>query len=291
MIPNFTIKHEKREKKGFNASDAERMAFDIYHAFKGTEPTNPPKWNDTLKFGAGKGVELQMVKVLKDSGIIDPNWNQEEDETHEMEREGVKVRMRMDTPAILPNEHGLEVGSCVEIKSINNKNSVDIKKYAEGNPRSNYVMQLAIYMDYLQKDIGYLFVASVDGLSYFFFTCRKTGDGLYECGNTKVNIKAEYQRWAGIQEQLKNGTEPVVPFRYKIPVGEVDWSKVSKTDIAKARAGHKVIGDEGSWAIAYSPYKDLIIKAQGVEAGYNEEELAIINAATRGYTSKAGITE
>lgn len=302
MIPEFKINHEKREKKGFNASDYGRMAFDIYHAFKGTEPTNPALWNETLKWGAGKGVELQMVKVLQDSGIVSLDWNQEEEETYEMERHGVKVRMKIDafvgggvtftkgpdnTAIAHGRTHDLEVGAPIEIKSINNKNSIDIKKYADGQPRENYVGQLAIYMDYLGKDIGYLFVASVDGLSYFWLSCRRVKDRVYECGKTVVDLDVEYTRWAEIDSLVKNNVEPS-PFdagKYKIPIAEIDWSKVSTTDIGKARNGDKVIGGPDSWQILYSSYKDLILKAQGVSPGYTEEEIAQIKTLTTGYTT------
>lgn len=280
MIPEFKIIHERRDRKGFNASDFARMAFDIYHDFKGTERTNPMTWNSTLKMGAGKGVELQMLKVLKDSEIVAEEWDQDKEETYEMERGGVKVRMKVDA---------IDKDGCpIEIKSINNKNSIDIKKYADAQPRSNYVGQLAIYMDYLNRDIGYLFVASVDGLSYFWITCRKVKEGIYECGKTVVDIGAEYARWATI---LNQEPDPFEVGRYKVPVAEIPWKewlsqgKISKTDITNARNNHKVIGDPESWQILYSPYKDLILEAQGVQAGYSEEELAIINEATTGFTT------
>lgn len=290
MIPILKTNQEKREKKGFNASDAGRMAFDIYHAFKGTEPTNPAAWNETLKWGAGKGVELQMVQVLKDSGIVDPSWNQSDDETFEMEREGVKVRMKIDS--FVAGGDNLEIGAPIEIKSINNKNVIDIKKYAEGYPRENYVQQLAIYMDYLGKDIGYLFVSSVDGLAYFWLTCKRVKDKVYQCGNTIVDLDKEYKRWKTLWDNHITKDTPPDPYefgRYKIPIKDIDWKKVSKTDISKARNGEKVIGDPDAWRILYSPYKDLILKAQGVDAGYTDSELEEIKKATAGYSSKAGL--
>ena len=106
------------------------MGFEIYHTFKGTEATNPPKWFDTLKWGAGKGVELAMVQVLKDSGIVDTNFDQANEETFQMERNGVIVRMKIDA-MVSKNAPILNADSPIEIKSINNKNAMDIKKYAE----------------------------------------------------------------------------------------------------------------------------------------------------------------
>ena len=283
----LTIKKEPHERKGFHASDAGKMAFDIYHDFMGTPETNPTEWFGTLKFGAGKGVELQMIKILKDSGIVAADFDQEKEETTVMERNGVKIRMKFD--AIVSGGEDLVIGAPIECKSINNKNAFDIKKYAEGYPRDNYVSQLSIYMDCLNKDTGYLMVASIDGLNHFEFECKKVGEGKYQCGQTQVDINKEYERWAKIWKCVQDKVEPD-PFefgRYKIPLAEIDWTKVSKTDISKARNGMKVIGDPEAWRVSYSPYKDLILKAQGIkEPGYTEQEIEQIKAATAGYSAK-----
>lgn len=288
MIPNLKINIEKRERKGFNASDFGKMGLEIYYAFKQVEPTNPVHWSDTLKWGAGKGVELAMVQVLKDSGIVDNTFDQEKEEAYEMERNGLKIRMKIDA-VTSKNELGLVEGAPIEIKSINNKNSWDIKKYADGNPRENYVGQLSIYLDYLAKDIGYLFVSSIDGLSYFWFECKRLHDRVYQCGNTIVDLDKEYDRWNKVKQCIDTNVEPD-PFeagRYKIPINEIDWTKVSVTDTSKARNGEKVIGDPEAWKISYSPWKDIIIKLQGIEtAGYSEQEINQIIINTKGYSAK-----
>ena len=299
MSPKFIINQENHPRKGFYASDFGKLGFDLYHSFKNTPITNPMEWNSTLKMGAGKGVELQMVRVLKDSGIIPLDWDQEKEGTSEMVRDGVKIRMKLDAivgPQInqdgaemIARDDELEVGAPIEIKSINNKNSQDINDYENSNPRKNYVGQLAIYMDFLGCETGYLFVATVDGLHHFWLTCKKTGDGVYVCGKVKVDLKKEYSRWREIYYQnIMTDTEPsaLEAGRYKIPVEEIDWSKQSIYSIAKARNGLRVIGDEDSWRILYSPWKDLIIKKQGAEIGYSEKEIEFIKKATAGYSSK-----
>jgi hypothetical protein len=53
----------------------------------------------------------------------------------------------------------------------------------------------------------------------------------------------------------------------------------------------KVIGDPESWHISYSSYKNLLLKAQGVELGYTEAELAAIVLATKGYSAKVKLEE
>lgn len=274
-LSEFKLKQEKREKRAFYASDVFKPVLDLYFAFKGIEPTNPPEWNDTLKWGAGKGVEESMLKVLKDSGFVAEDYDQKVHGRIEIEREGVKINGYIDaiTKSGLP----------IEIKSINNKNQFDIAKYEDGKPRENYVGQLAVYMDALNVGIGYLLVASIDGLNYFLFECKKVGEGKYKCKDTEVDIGAEYKKWAKLY--TGNIEKDIVPqpteYIYKRDVNEIDWSKVSKTAISKARNGHAVVGD---WQITFSPWKNKIIEMQGSTLGYTDEEIAIIKEKTKGFS-------
>ena len=279
-MPNFTIELDERERYGFHASDYGKMGLELYFAFKKVPQSNPVRWNETLKWGAGKGVELQMLKVLKDSGVVPLDYDQDKEPVVVVEREGVQVFTHKD--AVNFN------GEPIEIKSINNKNAIDIKKYADGNPRENYVGQLAIYMDSLGKDRGYMFVASVDGLSYFWLECNRLEGRRFQCGQVIVDLDKEYQRWAEIKKHVENDIEPD-PFefgRYKLSPKEVDWSSLSVATISAVRAGKKVIGDPEAWRILYSPWKDEIIKRQGVRPGYSEEELAEIREITKGFSTK-----
>ena len=297
MNLQLKLKTEKHEKLGYYASDYGRLGFDIFHAFRGTEPTNPIEWTDTLRMSAGKGVELQMVQILKDNDVVDADYSQEDEQTYEMEREGVKVRMKIDAIVRQPIHNGDNIiyppfglieGAPIEIKSINNRNSFDIKSYADNKPRENYVGQLAIYMDYLSSQMGYLFVASIDGLNTFWMECHRIEEGIYECGQTRVDITKEYKRWAKIQQCLNENKEPD-PFefgRYKLPIDEVKWDTLSMTDISKARNGDKVIGDKDAWKISYSPWKLLLLERQGVSLGYSTKEIEKIKELTKGYSSK-----
>lgn len=275
------INLDERERLGFHASDYGKMGLELYFDFKKEPKTNPPEWFETLKWGAGKGVELQMVKVLKDSGLVAEDYDQDTAPVIIIEREGVKVATHKDVMNL--------VGEPIEVKSINNKNAIDIKKYADNCPRENYVGQLAIYMDSEDKDTGHLFVAAVDGLSYFWFTCKKIGERKYQCGETIVDLDKEYKRWAHLKtEFIDKGIEPDAfeCGRYKIPVEEVDWKSLSVSTIAAVRAGKKVVGDADAWKIAYSDWKDLIINRQGAQVGYSNEELVKIHELTKGYSSK-----
>lgn len=275
MLNKLKYTPEKREKKAFYASDFGKPSLDIYFAFKGIAPSNPPKWWDTLKWGAGNGVEEAILNIFKGSGVVNEDYDQKEHGRIEIQREGVQINGYIDAIT--------KEGTPIEIKSINNANRFDVLKYERGMPRENYVGQLSVYMDALGVDVGNLFVSSIDGLHRFWFDCNR--DGLkFQCGETKVDLEAEYKRWSDL---WKNHIEPGVapdPFeyRYKIPVEEVDWHSLSSTDISKARNGAKVIG---AWQVTYSPWKDLIIEMQGDSHGYTPKELEYIMEATKGYTT------
>ena len=297
MVPNLLFKNDRKKRTRFYASDAQKLEADIWCELKEIEPTNPTEWQSSLKWGAGKGVELAMIDVLKMNGLIDKDYDQEKVSSVQMTREGIEISMKFDallkagtlkcSENLLPQCKTLEFeeGTVLEVKSINNKNFFDIQKYIDGYPKENYVMQLSMYMDYLQKETGYLFVASIDGLNCFIFENKKIGEGVYQCGNTIVDINAEYKRFAEIMRKFKAGEEPDFSEEiYKIPVEKVDWHLQTKTDISKARNNQKVIGSKNSWKISYSPYKNLILEKQNTKPGYEESELLKIAELTKGYT-------
>lgn len=298
MIPNFNYKHEKRKKNFCNPSDSGKLEAEIWLELRGEEYTNPITWEQTLKWSAGKAVEMQMLDVLKQNGLVDENYTQEGDSI-KMEREGITISMRFDAilkdgvikgqDAQMPNSGEIKInaGEVLEVKSINNKNAFDIQKYIEGNPRENYVMQVSMYMDCLGMDRGHLFASTIDGLHTFWFPVEKIGEGIYRAGNTTVDINAEYKRFAEIYRKFKAGEGPNFNEElYKIPIEEIDWNKVSKANVTEARMNRKCIGSENSWKILYSPFRDLILEKQGAKRGYTEEELAQILLATQGYSSK-----
>lgn len=275
-LSEFVVKFEDREKKAFYASDVFKPVLDLYFAFTGEAKTNPASWYDTLKWGAGKGVEEALLKVLKDSGVVPEDYDQKTHGRIEIEREGVKINGYIDAKT--------KSGLPIEIKSINNKNSFDIRKYEEGKPRENYVGQLAVYMDSLAVDTGYLFVASIDGLNRFLFECKKIGDRKYKCGDVEVDLDKEYKKWANLMNNhiLKKELPDVFEYRYKHNIEEIDWKKVSAGDISKARNGKKVIGD---FNVSFSPWKDKIVELQGETLGYTPEETNRIKELTKGFSN------
>lgn len=306
MLEIFKIQKSDYEKKNFSASDFGKLGLDLYFKLTGEEETNPVEWTDTLKFGAGKGVETEFLNILKASGIVDEAYNQEVDGRIEVERECGLVTGYID--AIAKEEHG---AFPIEVKSINNKNAFDIKNYNMGMPRENYVGQLAVYMDAKGKDKGVLLVGSIDGLSVFWYEVEHIGDRKYQVKRFKtldsiikstgvailpgkdgyieitdgvtVDLNQEYSRWLNIKNHVDNKQMPdIYEAVYKYDIETLDWTTISKDKISKARNNKAVVGD---WQIIYSNYKDKIIELQGAELGYTNEELFKINELTSGYTT------
>ena len=278
ILTKLKYNTEDREKLAFYPSETNKSLIDMYFGFKNVPKTNPPLWFETLKWGAGNGVEDSMVDILKSNGVVPEDYSQKEHGRIEIEREGVQINGYIDAKDI----HGKPI----EIKSINNKNKWDIDAYEAGFPKENYVAQLAIYMDALEVEEGYLFASTVDGLHTFWFKCEKVEKRKYKCGKMEVDLDKIYKRWSGFyQNNVLKDIEPEFEDIYKLPVEEIDWKEVSKGDISKARNGHKVVGSGESWRITYSDWKDLIVEKQGAELGYSQKEMDRIKELTVGYTN------
>lgn len=270
LFNKIKIVKENKEKGSFYCSDYGKNPLDLYFKLKNEPETDPMDWPTMARLGAGKGAEVEMLQLFKDNGIVPADYEQETHGRVDFIREGIEIHGYIDA-IVGENDKGLEVGSPIEIKTINNANRFDVARYFEGNPRENYVGQLAIYMDFLGKETGYLFAISLDGLNKFWFECKKIGEHEYKCGNTIVNVLNEYKRWADVFKNVLENKIPEWNVRYKVPVEEIDWSLMETEKIKKALLG-TVIGDPDKWQIDYSPYKTKILELQGQSLGYTDLE-------------------
>ncbi|HRF70291.1 MAG TPA: hypothetical protein PKV66_02545 [Candidatus Pelethenecus sp.] len=281
-LNNLKFVQENREKEHFYSSDFGKSLIDLYFAFTKEPVTNPPKWSDTLKWEAGKGVESGMLIILKMNGVVPQDYDQKEHGRIELKYKTIQINGYIDALTV--------TGLPIEIKSINNKNAFDISKYENGYPRENYVGQLATYMESKGVDRGFLFVASVDGLSYFWFECQALGNGKYKCGNVTVDLYKEWDKWVELKDIVDSGSPApfnyIFEYVYKFPIENIDWNDISKTDIGKARNGHKVIGD---WQVLWSNWKNRLIELQNTTLGYTEEELSRIKQLTEGYSVRGWV--
>lgn len=259
---------EQKEKTTLWASESETMSFEIFHRWMGTPPTNPIKADKQVLMNAGKMLEESLVSKWKQAGIAQDH--EEEQVRIEMTREGVPISGYVDALHM--------DGYPVEVKSF--YGYYQKKDLQNGNARLSYLKQLCIYMDALGVDKGKLFYMERGDGTMFEFDVQKYNHRKYACGHIEIDLQEVYERWAKLYNNyILKEIEPPIPYRYKIPPSQIDWSQVSKTDIKKARSNQKVIGDH-PWMIQYSAYKDLILERQGVTAGYTDDELDQIRRYT-----------
>lgn len=263
-----------KAKDSFWCSETETPLFDLYHKWMGTPPTNVPAAANMLIMDAGKMIEVSLVNILNDLGFI--VFDKEEPQKRvEMNRMGIKITGYID--AVLSD------GSVAEIKSF--YGDYQATELREGKPRPSYLKQLACYMDFMDMKIGRLIYVHRGTGELFEFVLERQEGLKFKCLDVEFDLEDTYRRWSQLYyENILPNIEPSSEFRYKIPVGKIDWSKVSKTDIMKARNNQKVIGD--GWQVNYSPYKNLIIEREGSCLGYTDLELEIIRRETKGYSKK-----
>jgi len=265
-------KDEKSEKTTFWATESETNAFDIYHRWKGTESTNPIIGEKLMMFQSAKLIEQAYVNMFKEIGILVSSNT--EQERIEMIRKGVPISGYMDS---IIKYMGKEI--ICEIKTF--YGDYQEKELLEGKPRESYLKQLAVYMDATNTDEGMLFYINRGTGTPFQFILQRNGSK-FACNGVSFDIMDTYSRWASIYAYIERNEEPPSDYKYKYDIETLDWKTVSKTDISKARNGHKVIGD---WQATYSPYLDLIIEREGTQRGYTLEELEKIKELTSGFTN------
>jgi hypothetical protein len=259
-------------KNSFWPSETEANVFDIYHKWKGTPVTNGPSAQSLMMMKVGKLMEESYTNMLFKMGV-----GKSDQARVDMEREGVKITGYIDQILV---EDRKDVP--LEIKSFYGPYAE--KELKEGKPKKGYLQQLAIYMDYLGVDLGYLLHLDRGSGKPYQFSVVRTGPLTFKCLDTEIDLGVVYKKWSRLfKANIEKSIEPKSEFVYKYDVTKIDWSKVSNSDISKARVNKKVLGD---FQAGYSPFLDLLIEREGTTRGYTTEEIAIIKAATKGYSTK-----
>jgi hypothetical protein len=273
-LKNLKTTSEDRERKAFYASDYGKSNLDLYFSWMNEPRTNPIKWKKELLFGSGNGVEENFLNILKHNGYVQEDYDQREHGRVEMYTHNIDINGYVDVI--------LKDGTPMEIKA--SGSYYNLKNTRNNTPRESYVGQLATYMEYLGKDKGYLFVASLDGSQAYLIECKKTDDYIYQCGETSVNLSTEWLRWAKLHQNhiIPEEMPDIWEYRYKDDVDEIDWRGQTSSNISKARNNHIVLGD---YQVHYSPWKDKIRKLQGDTKEYTEKEIMKIISKTKGYTN------
>lgn len=293
---HFLSEGEERrhEKVSFYPTESETSAFEIYHRFKGTLETNPMDVKTRFGLGMRKKLEEAAISFFDGMEILkepEPYTNLagkyiEKPDQHrvDMEKNGVRITGYMDG-VILEKQSVIVTNDVpIEIKTSYGKYQQD--ELLAGKPKMSYLKQLAIYMDSIDAEKGYLFQVHferdliIDDI--YQFTIIKTGDKTYQCNGIIIDLNIVYARYKEIWDKyIQTDTEPVCEFRYKYPLEEINWRELYQSQISGARNNKAVIGD---WQVKYSSYKNLIIEKEGSTIGYSDQEIEYILSQTRGYT-------
>jgi hypothetical protein len=288
------------DKNSFWPTDCEKDKFEIFHRWMGTPPTNPIEPEKMIIFSAGKMIELALIERLRKLGIILlPKEKDDEQLAFMIDRHNVPVSGRIDAVALDDANKSM----ILEIKTF--YGDYQARELRAGNPRTSYLKQMAVYMDAagLKKGVLLYFDRGTGEMFQFILLQKENLD--FECVTYKpedvmgkfpqviqFDIDDEYRRFAEIyKEYIEPDIEPESDFTYKIPLDQIDWSKISKDKISKARNNQAVIGS--GWQVAYSPYKNLIVTKEAARygktfqeyIGYSDAELAQICEMTKGYTT------
>ena len=269
-----------KEKSSFWASETELMAFDIYHRWRGTEPTNPITEEKLMMLKMRKLTEEAIVLFLRKSGALIERFSNDERCYFEWGPHKVPISGYPDVGVKIGDEEIL-----VEIKTY--YGGMQHSKIRNGGVKESYLKQLAIYMHYWKIKHGILFMVNQGTGERFEFELYQEGNEYhYICPDNGVEIDmlAVFKRFEKIWlENVKAKKEPEIEFQYKYDIEKIDWDDTASSKISKARNNKAVIG---SWQITYSNFKNMIVEKQGTTLGYTDKEIARIKELTAGYSTK-----
>lgn len=276
------LKRGEKKKTSFWASETEAMAFDIYHKWIETPETNPMEGETLMMLTMRKMSEEAVVKLLDNAKILLKRFANEERVYFEWGPHKVPISGYPDAGVAIDGSEAI-----VEIKTYYGQhNHVEV---TAGRVRPSYLKQLAIYLYHFKIPHGILLMINQGTGEMTEFDLYQDPENPYHfaCPDNEIEINLEetFKRWEKIYvENILPRVEPAIEKIYKYDIRKLDWSKVSTSDISKARNGHKVLGD---WEIKYSGYKDLIVERQGTTLGYTNEEIDYIRKVTDGYSRRA----
>jgi hypothetical protein len=299
----FDLREERdKEKKSFWCTESEMNQLEIFYRFKGIKPSNPMTPETQFGLNIRKKVEDVILDYIEDVLVKPKPYKDsegvliEEPEQHrvEMERLGVRITGYMDAIvkekvfADIPNGGGTEHEIQVPVEIKTSYGPFAQKELIAGQPKLPYLKQLAQYMDYMNVNKGYLLQLhfSNNGFipeDFYQFVLIRNGNK-FKCGYIEFDLVEDvYKRYQRIwNDYIVPNKEPESEFKYKYPLEGINWRQTPVAQIRNARNNNAVIGD---WQIKYSDWKDIIIKKEGSELGYSDQEINYIKEQTKGYTT------
>lgn len=270
-----------KEKTSFWASESKVSAFEIYHRFIGTIPSNPPTNQKQIMFKLRTLMEEAVVDAFRRLGGVVEEYTNDKRMFFNWGALNVPIS---GYPDLCLDKDGVRY--LVEIKTFAGKHQIaDLNK---GIVKESYLNQLCTYMYGLGINDGILLMVNQENAEMWEFPIKRKSEyiftGNFGEGMVTVDLKKVFERYEMIWSQyVMLNVEPPLDIIYKYDIEKVDWENLSTTKIREARNNRTVIGDpEAEW----SEFKDIIIQRQGTVEGYTDEELKRIHELTDGYTSK-----
>lgn len=276
-----------RDRRSFYASELAKDARDLYWRLTGVEETNPSDLKSKIRMGLGNKIEEYVVDQLKNGALFGLQFL------------GTQIPVGISSPVnvdgyldgLVQDKNGKKY--VVEVKSKWGWGASFFMRDLE--PGDNYMAQMGLYlMDLSAKGVTdegiFLFVPIGDDTFgdlvaiYCKYNPATTTVTAYRSENSageerplnfSLNMTPLLNKLVAVQEHVKNGTLPPVDKQYKYPLTPEVLAAARDSDIKKAAAGEKIIGD---WDIAYSSYKRLHMELQGGITGYTEEEMQLLAA-------------
>ncbi|MBT6047823.1 MAG: hypothetical protein HOG49_13520 [Candidatus Scalindua sp.] len=268
-----------KKKTSFWASESETMAFEIYHRWMETEPTNPITEEKLMMLKMRKLTEEAVVHYLRKSGKMIERLTNEERVYFEWGKHKVPVSGYPDTGILVGNEEIL-----IEVKTYyGGHNHSQVRN---GYVKSAYLKQLAIYMLHHKIKHGILLLINQGTGEMFEFDLYNEG-GKYKfvCPDNEqvIDLEDTFKRWETIWvNNIQKKVEPEIEFQYKYDLKLLKWDELKKSQISGMRTNKAVLGD---WQVKFSDFKNLIVEKQGTHLGYNDEEIEYIKSKTEGYST------
>lgn len=144
-----------------------------------------------IKRGIAKGLELAALDVLKKAGVVSMSYDKVLDGTISYEKNGIKISGFIDAITIRNSEFNIDAEIPVCIRSI-------FAGVEQQNVFIKYFGQLAMMMDFKEKENGILIIASDQDIKMFL--CKKENDEFY-CNNEIINLQNQYERFAKISKE------------------------------------------------------------------------------------------
>jgi len=249
----------------------------VYYRIKGIEPTNPPDAKSQIIFLLGHQVEAAVTEAWKQMGIWENNSVRWEDKDRNLSGEFDVILREGD------QLYGVECKSFYGYYA--NKQILGHwegrgrnKRFIKGRPKDEHLMQAALYCAHTRGTLaGFkIFYVSRDAtdMGEFDITVDDKGtiyiDGVAE---TRFTINDIYDRYANVNEYVKNDELPEKDFEYKPSDERVEElaqrGVVSATALKNHQSKKQSYRD---WHCSYCNYRDYCQNNMSEENAIKHEE-------------------